>query len=341
MIKQANPTVIGGFVLGALALFVGALILFGSGAVFRERVAMVTFFPGSVQGLAVGAAVTFEGVSVGRVTSIELRYDPLTDSFSVPVFYEVWPDIVWVVGERRGVDPEQVLRSMVRENGLHARLESMSFVTGQYMIALQFAPGRESPLVGYEGAPIEVPALEAMRDRVSVMLNNLRVEELVDELVATFSSVRKLIEADEFPRLVSALERALLQAESLLQELNEDVWPLASRVDETLEEYAALAETLRLAVGPLAENLQETTGEMSRMMRQVNEQVGPVSASALRTLQETESAMRQLSALASDVGTTRARLDQFLTEASGTARALRSFADQLDRHPEALLRGRR
>jgi hypothetical protein len=40
MSKQANPTVIGGFVLGALALVVAGILIFSSAAWFKQRVAI-------------------------------------------------------------------------------------------------------------------------------------------------------------------------------------------------------------------------------------------------------------------------------------------------------------
>jgi paraquat-inducible protein B len=55
MSKRANPTLVGGFVLGALGLLILAIIVFGSGSLFRERPRAVAFFEGDIQGLSVGA----------------------------------------------------------------------------------------------------------------------------------------------------------------------------------------------------------------------------------------------------------------------------------------------
>ena len=63
----ARPAAVGGFVLGALALVVVAILLFGGSHLFAPRFRAVAFFHGSVAGLEIGAPVTFRGVRIGSV----------------------------------------------------------------------------------------------------------------------------------------------------------------------------------------------------------------------------------------------------------------------------------
>src|SRR5918999_3274468 len=74
--SKANPTVIGAFVVGAVALVVVGVLLFGGGKLFQEKMPLVIFFDSSVQGLNVGAPVVFRGAQVGHVTKVEALYDP-------------------------------------------------------------------------------------------------------------------------------------------------------------------------------------------------------------------------------------------------------------------------
>jgi paraquat-inducible protein B len=341
MSKQANPTVIGGFVLGALALVVIAIMVFGSGALFREQVPMVTYFPGSVQGLSVGAGVQFEGVTVGRVTGIELSFSPDTGTFSVPVTYEVWPESVSILGAASDDSPAEILRSLVRERGLHARLESLSFVTGQYAIALQLIPGRPLRLLKDPDDAVEVPSIEATRDRMSEMLENLRLDDLVNEAALTLASVRQLIGSGEMLRLLETLNATLDEARVLLGNLDREVQPLARRLDSTLEDYSTMARAVEAGVVPVTENIETVTEALALLVRRVDEQVVPLSGATMTALGEVEGAMRSLGTLAGDASGTRVRLDRFLVEASTAARSLRDLADYLERHPDALLRGKR
>ena len=57
MNKKISPTLIGAFVLGAVALLVVAVIAFGSGRLFRQNKEFVLYFDSSVNGLRVGAPV--------------------------------------------------------------------------------------------------------------------------------------------------------------------------------------------------------------------------------------------------------------------------------------------
>lgn len=341
MSKQANPTVIGGFVLGALTLVVIAILVFGSGALFRERVPMVTYFPGSVQGLSVGAGVQFEGVTVGRVTGIELSFSTDTGIFSVPVTYEVWPDSVRILGAESDDSPAQILRRLVTERGLHARLESVSFVTGQYMIALQLVRDRPPRLIKDPDDVVEVPSIEATRDRMSEMLENLRLDDLVNEAALTLASIRQLIGSGEVLTLLKTLNETLDEARILLGDLDREVQPLARRLDSTLEDFGAMARAVQAGVLPVTENLEAVTASLAVLVRRVDEQVVPLSGATQAALGEVEATMRALGSLAGDATGSRIQLDRFLVEASAAARSLRDLADYLERHPEALVRGKR
>ena len=57
MNKRISPTLIGAFVVGALALVVIAVIAFGSGQLFRQTKDFALYFPGEVNGLHVAAPV--------------------------------------------------------------------------------------------------------------------------------------------------------------------------------------------------------------------------------------------------------------------------------------------
>ena len=75
MSKPANKTMIGIFVLGAIALVVIAIVVLGSGKFFRKTYIAVCYFEGSVGGLNIGAPVVFRGVKVGSVKDVVLRFN--------------------------------------------------------------------------------------------------------------------------------------------------------------------------------------------------------------------------------------------------------------------------
>ena len=342
MSKQANPTVIGGFVLGALALVVIAILVLSSGALLRESIKMVTFFPGSVQGLSVGAQVQFQGVPIGQVTNIGVDYLPDRDSFRIPVDYEIWPRNVRVIGGADEADVRDVMQRLIDEKGLRARLESVSVVTGQYLVALSLNP--QLPKRSYTstpGGPIRVPAVAATRDRVEEMLENLDLDALIANATDTLAAITELAESGTLRDAIANLNGTLVEARSLLADLDARIAPLAEQTERTLGDYGSLARTLEGRVGPLVDQLDQVSRNLSSLTRNVDGRIEPLAGAATTALNDASRAMRAVASLAGEGSSTRHELDRLLSEASRAARSLRTLTDYLERHPEALLQGKR
>ncbi len=73
--KRVNPATVGAFVLGAIGLILVAVVVFGSGHLFRKTHEFVIYFAGDINGLRVGAPVKFKGVEIGMVQRIKLRLE--------------------------------------------------------------------------------------------------------------------------------------------------------------------------------------------------------------------------------------------------------------------------
>ena len=81
MSKKANPTVIGGFVVGAVLLFAAGVALFGGSELFAKRFIYVAYFEEQTKGLRVGSNVVLNGVRIGYVSEIALLID---EDFTIP-----------------------------------------------------------------------------------------------------------------------------------------------------------------------------------------------------------------------------------------------------------------
>ena len=117
MSQRANPTLIGAFVLGAAAILVAAVVVFGSGRFFIRNETFVVFFEDDVAGLNVGAPVTFRGVRIGSVSNIVIKYDSATGKATIPVYLTIQPSKIVVTGDRDS--PDQLI-----EKGLRAQLRT-------------------------------------------------------------------------------------------------------------------------------------------------------------------------------------------------------------------------
>jgi paraquat-inducible protein B len=139
MSRRANPKLVGGFVLTAIALLVTAALVFGSFSFFETTRRFVVFFQGSVDGLAAGSQVLFRGVPLGKVVDVGSRYNPTDSSFQIPVSIEIRPGVIDKYYPP--VNPNTELMKEMIDQGLRARLESASLVTGQQVVQLNFFPG--------------------------------------------------------------------------------------------------------------------------------------------------------------------------------------------------------
>ena len=88
MNKKISPAVIGAFVLGAVALIVIAILVFGSGRLFRQTRDFVLYFDNSVNGLRIGAPVKIKGVEIGSVKDIRLQLEKDKEP-KIPVIIEI------------------------------------------------------------------------------------------------------------------------------------------------------------------------------------------------------------------------------------------------------------
>ena len=209
MSKRANKTSIGVFVVGAVVLLVAAILVFGSGQLFKQSDKYVLFFDGSVKGLSEGAPVIFRGVKIGNVKDISLLYDPKTKDVLIPVIIEVELGRVKGVPEKPGGSDYNFLI----QQGLRARLEIENFITGQLMLSLDFYPDKPAKMRGLIKGYPELPALPISPDIFEVM-QELPIKDISDDLENTVAGLNKLINED-FYGIKDALQELTQAARSI------------------------------------------------------------------------------------------------------------------------------
>src|SRR5690349_5924191 len=149
MNKKISPALIGAFVIGALALIVIAIVVFGSGRLFRQTRDFVLYFDNSVNGLRIGAPVKIKGVEVGSVKDIRLQLER-TEEPKIPVIIEIdlekFTSRGATIAAQTAMD-RQALQRVIVERGLRGQLEMESLVTGLLYVSLDFFPGTPIHLV--------------------------------------------------------------------------------------------------------------------------------------------------------------------------------------------------
>lgn len=347
MSKPVSKTLIGGFVVGAMALVVVGVLVFGSGKLLRETFKFVMYFEGSVKGLNVGSPVVFRGVKIGSVNDILLRYDPADMSIKIPVIIEIEPDRVEVLG---GVptepDPEAVIRQLI-ERGLRARLQMQSLVTGQLMVELDFHPDKPIRLVGTDTGHPEIPTIPSPLEELSKQIEEVPIEEIFKKLLAAVEGIEKIVNSPEVKGIIASLNLTVEDARKLLQNVDSQVAPLVSGIETTFGDARKLVQNVNEQVQPLANSIKGAADEYGKLARNVDSQIEPLSSSIEESLEEARVALKQgrkALAEAEDVLAEDSpllyELENALKEVSDAARSIRLLADYLKRHPEALLKGK-
>jgi paraquat-inducible protein B len=322
--SKANPTVIGAFVVGAVALVVVGVLLFGGGKFFQEKELYVIFFDSSVQGLSVGAPVVFRGVQVGQVAKVEALYDPKKTTIHVKVIVELVPGSVRVAEGVKRVkrgSPQEALELLVQQ-GLRASLQMQGFVTGLLLVSLDFYPDTPIKRLGLDPTYPELPTVptevERLLDNVRqamAELGKLPLEALLSEVLGMLKRVNTLLEVPELKQALMSLNDLVTAAQQLLKDIDGQVAPLASSAKETLT-------TARGTLGQAQKSLSTLTDAATPAMKQGEEAMGSVA-----------SLTRSDSVMLND-------LEHTLKAIEEAARSIRILADSLQRNPEALLRGK-
>jgi paraquat-inducible protein B len=313
---------VGGFILGALALGVAAILFFGGSRLFSQTARAVVFFNGSVAGLDVGAPVTFRGVRIGSVQRIALRFSPDTLTTRIPVFLEFDADRVSWVG-RTPTDTPVDYRRLV-DAGLRAQLAPQSFVTGQLRVDLDFRPGTPAPLVSAIPNVPEIPPAQSDLDQLRNQLTTLPLHELAETTERALASLNRLsdhLDARLDP-LVEGAQRTADAATQMLQTTNQAVLQLQAESTTALHNLDALSSDARRQLDARSEDIARTL------------------ATAERTARQAETLLASLNSLAAPRSQFRGDLEASMRDLSASASSLRTFAHAVERNPSVLLTGR-
>jgi paraquat-inducible protein B len=354
---KVSNIAIGTFVLAGLALGVAFVVLLGSGALSRNSFTLAFEFEGDVSGLTVGAPVTIKGFKIGTVRDLRLDYDVDTREFRTRALAELSPALVptgseMSVAEFMGGDDldakrEKILRDLVQD-GARAQLNLQSFVTGLLKIDIDFpqeiVPATlERSAEGYWVVPTQKSNFEILQRTLA----DLPLRDVADEGIATLRALRELAASPDLARSVAQSDELFADVRALVQRLDGSVARLETQATSAVEAFQALVaqgttslETIERDASGIIGEVRETVGAVQGAVDANSERMGSALAAAERTLTEIGVLAAALngreggdSALARDLSDT-------LRSAARALDALRELADFLERHPEALLRGK-
>lgn len=332
MSQKASAAAIGAFILGAIALLIVALLTFGSGKFFKNTQSFILYFQGNAKGLNIGAPVSFRGVKIGSVKKMQLIFDRSTYEVYVGVVVLLDGDAFHDIESQPGVDMmagKDKTKYAIDELGMRAKLATLSLVTGQLYIELDFYPDSPAHLFGFDFPYEEFPTLPStmaeLQGTLQQLLKTVRelpLRELFDQLTSAVDAISSTVSSQAFKDTPELLSQTLVNVRDLAGTLNKEMTPLTHSLRQTSAEAEAAIADFRI------------------MMRaQEGEQVVRLAESIEAAADQAKSLLQQSEGVVASIDTN--AVESLLQELSRAAVSIRLFVDYLDRHPEALLRGKR
>lgn len=315
MAVGTNRWKLGLFVIVGFGVALAALLLLGARSWGKKTVEVVSYFDESVQGLEFGSPVKYRGVTVGRVSGIDiardLRHVQVISELSVEKVSHLNLGVSGGGLKTSKIPPE--LRVQLAQTG----------ITGVRFVLIDFFDPKSNPV---QALPFETPSnyiptaastMKNLEDTVTRTAS--RFPEIADEAVRAVTQVRMVAEQIQAGRLPDRAIETMGQANASLSELTTQLKAfnaaqLSSEAEKNLKEFNGVLIRTNALLSRLdgeqglfhhAERSADAIGEVARGARSL----GP-------------------------------ELELTLREVRGAAHSIKRLADDLDRDPDMLLKGR-
>lgn len=317
MSNNTNSTIIGLFVIGAVAIVLASIVFFSGGDILREKERFVLYFDRTVQGLEIGAPVKLRGVKLGEVTSIQTHVVTNQRAVINAVYIETYPgEIRW----DNEAEADRMFDEMLERDGMRAQLRIQSMLTGLLYIEVDFKPGaQDQKLYGLDPHTREIPTAPTEIEELSDILNEIDFQEIASSFQRIADNLDKFVSDDNFLALAANINSTLASIKKL-----------ADNADQTViaDLHTAIGQ-INTFMAALNEDYPTLAGELSASLQSLKS-----------SLVQIENALAGAEHLLSDDSPVLYEVNSTLRELKKASRELGALAETLDRHPEAIMRGK-
>jgi len=253
-------------------------------ASYTRKIPVISYFPGSVKGLAPGSDVTMHGLKVGYVTDVRLEYDRAKDIVVAPVRYEVEPERITGIGQRVHQTDEEAVEAVLNK-GLRASLQSASLITGQQVVALDFVTDAEPVPVTKEGEDFVLPTTEgggfaglaSSANDLLDKVNQIPFDQIGKSLNGILKSVNDMTQGPQLKKALTDLSGMIASAQGMVQRLDTKQLPqLTASLEKTLTSANKLVLSLDSGYG----DNTKFNRDLDRLMAQTRDAVQSMRALA-------------------------------------------------------------
>ncbi len=245
------------------------------------------------------------GLTIGKVLDVRLTYDAAKETILAPVRYEVEPERILGVGTDQIFPGMAEAVSAVVKRGFRASLQSTSLITGQQAVSIDVVPDAPAAAVTKEGEYFVLPVTSGGG---------------FADLQASATALLNQVNTLPFAQIGRNLDGILKSVNAAAggPELKQAVAELTG----TLSTVQDVARKLDAGFSPALKQLPALTNELSR------------------TIGNADKLVRSLDSGYGDNTKFNRDISRMLLQLNDTLRSVRSLADLLTRHPEALIKGR-
>lgn len=403
MKQRKNTIYLGAFVMVALVILVGLLLAMGGRGLFTKLTTYRMYFNKSVKGLSVGAPLMFRGVRIGQVQSIQFANPMIGENgektWPIEVIVEIDPKML-DVGKGDGFKSNSIIDATtrdslimlhgrtlvdkwlelnVKQNGMCAQLQSLSMLTGQLYIELDFF-GNHSPSekeidgLSHGIIPTKISVFERLylslqQKEQTMAVQNLILEvrdfiasgkaaQTLDNIYAASENLKSITadtkeiaskakgDYDNVMEIVAQLRATINNANRALDIINNQAPSLISSADEALDNVSARVtelgnNSLQLieSLTVVLNNLEKTTDPEKGQITELINDVRKVTAQADNTFLELNRLLDTMVKASGPESVERKKLEYTMEQINKAAKAIGNLAESLQRNPQSLLLG--
>jgi paraquat-inducible protein B len=227
------------------------------------EVVYIAKFEGNQRGVMPGVPVELEGNEVGEVKEAHLMYDEHRHMLLTRVTFSIDPDRVKIEGmvPPVGADARDAVKSWMKtlvDHGLRAQVSSLSFLTGQRLVALDMTPDAPPAHVRASGDGLEFPTTSS--------------GDLADILQSLRGVLQNLNRATSGPQLghaLQSLDRTLTRLDDMTRDVEPDIKSLVKSLRDTADAAQGTLSAVQSMMGGSGNGATNT--DLPKAMRELTE----------------------------------------------------------------------
>jgi phospholipid/cholesterol/gamma-HCH transport system substrate-binding protein len=317
MSTPTNNWKLGLFVVVGFCTALAMVVVLGARSLQKQTVSYTTYFDESVQGIEVGSPVKFRGVTIGKVSVIDVAADHRMVELLCELFVANLNSLGLSVEQHQGKHTKLSLPPDLR-----VQLGSLGLTGGKFILIDYFT------IKDYPPPTLPFPAPANYIPSAPSMMKNLE-----------HSVVHA---ADRFPEIAEVMLKVLTGVSTLVAEINnqklfEKAVVTMTNVDHVLADADKAIN--QLEAGKLSQKASAAIAKLDVALTNVNRLVEQASGEKglLASVQRTSDSLGGMAQNARYLGP---NLEETLREVQAAAESIRRLADSIDRDPDMLLKGR-